>query len=91
MERKNEILTPPTFEYDCDEVVTDEELSELIDAVNRKPLCDLPQKHENKMILTSVYYLQAIVLALLKEGYRISLVRGKTEDETVITWGDEKF
>ena len=47
------------------------------------------EKHTNKAVLTSTYYMQEVILALIKEGYELTLKRGKAEDEVIVTWGDK--
>lgn len=36
--------------------------------------------------LTSTYYLQEVISALVNEGYTLEVKRGRTEDETIIRW-----
>ena len=83
---------------DCD--MSDEEFIKMIDEVNRKgcrpvckdePMCPNyePMEHINKAVLTSRYYLDEFVQALINEGYKVMLEGTAKEDEVVITWKDK--
>ena len=83
-EPKIKIATPSTG-------LTDEEVQEMIRIINEHSECSviIPMEYKNRLILTSTYYFQECMLALLKEGYEVNVRQGRTEDEIVITWGDK--
>ena len=77
---------------DCD--MSDEEFIKMIDEVNRKgcithiePMYE--EEHINRAVLTSRYYLDEFVQALINEGYKVMLEVTAKEDEVVITWKDK--
>lgn len=80
---------------DCD--MSDEEFIKMIDEVNKKgcvthingyePMYE--EEHINKAVLTSTYYLDEFVQALINEGYEPTLKRDRGEDEIEITWKDK--
>lgn len=68
--------------------LADEEVAEMMRIVNENPMCIVPiEEPMNKMVLTSAYYLEDIVKALLHEEYEVSVRR--KGDAAIITWPDK--
>lgn len=90
VEEDNEILMGNEHLHPKDDLV------DLIREVNRKgcrpvykdePMYE--EEHINKAVLTSRYYLDEFVQALINEGYKVMLEGTAKEDEVVITWKDK--
>lgn len=95
---------PPTFKYENVQTEVEkpmnpnakEAFKEAIEKAKKCPAIDylyFEPKHEeahiNKAVLTSRYYLDEFVNALLNEGYVLTLKRAENEVVTEITWKDK--
>lgn len=70
--------------------VKDDAFDAMMSAFKGKRLCTelRYEKHINKAVLTSRYYFDEFVQALINEGYIVTL-KGKGEDVVEITWEDK--
>lgn len=86
-------MKKPRFVYK--DVPTDDEFIEMMKEINQRPCVfyDEPRyeeiEHINKVKLSSDYYLDEVIRALLQEGYELTLKKGDTKGEVIITWKDK--